>query len=153
MKIKLPAALTISAILLQAAGLSAHGITAAKRIDKAVIVDIRYDDGEPFSYSEVKIYAPGKDKVEYIKSRTDAGGTIAFVPNAAGTWRISATDDMSHGKELNIHVSGEDLSSDSNKAWSDARRHKITTAFLLVWAAVSTFLYIGARRKAAKIKQ
>ncbi|PKL35281.1 MAG: hypothetical protein CVV44_20940 [Spirochaetae bacterium HGW-Spirochaetae-1] len=129
-----------------------HGVTAASRIGRAVIVDIRYDDGEPFSYAAVKIYAPGNNKIEYMNSRTDADGVIAFVPKAIGTWRLTAADDMAHGKELQIEISDETLNKNSQGNWANVHKQKMISSFLLIWAVVSTSLFIGARNKRKELK-
>jgi|GEM_PF-668949 len=139
-------------LMMLAQNLYGHGVTAATRIGRAVVVDIRYDDGEPFSYAAVKIYAPGDNKIEYMNSRTDAGGVIAFVPKTKGTWRLTATDDMAHGKELQIEISDETLTKNSQGNWSDVHKQKMISSFLLIWAVVSTSLLIGARKKLKKRK-
>jgi len=123
-----------------------HGVTASARIGRAVITEIQYDDGEPFSYSPIKVYSPRSDKIEYQNGRTDARGLFAFVPDATGAWRISATDDMAHGKEITFRVRDLQLS-DTSGAWSDARKQKLVSAFLLIWAVAATSLYIGTRSK------
>ena len=139
-------------LLMLSQNLYGHGVTAASRIGRAVIVDIRYDDGEPFSYAAVKIYAPGNNKIEYMNSRTDADGVIAFVPKAKGTWRLTAADDMAHGKELQIEISDETLNKNSQGNWANVHKQKMISSFLLIWAVVSTSLFIGARNKRKELK-
>jgi hypothetical protein len=139
-------------LLMLSQNLYGHGVTAASRIGRAVIVDIRYDDGEPFSYAAVKIYAPGNNKIEYMNSRTDADGVIAFVPKAIGTWRLTAADDMAHGKELQIEISDETLNKNSQGNWANVHKQKMISSFLLIWAVVSTSLFIGARNKRKELK-
>ncbi len=124
----------------------AHGVTGAMRIGNAVQAEIRYDDGEPFSYSEVKVYGPGEGKTEYQNGRTDAKGVFAFVPDRKGTWRLVATDGMSHGKELSIDITDAALMKKSD-AWDSARRQKLFSGLFLIWAVVATSLYVGARRR------
>jgi hypothetical protein len=127
-----------------------HGVTGAVRIDNAVIAEIRYDDGEPFSYSQAKIYAPGSDRLEYQNTHTDASGVVAFLPNKKGIWRIVATDGMAHGKELEFDVKDEKLIQKTGSNWTEAHRQKMIKSFLLIWAVISTSLYFGARSKLKK---
>ncbi len=124
-----------------------HGVTGAVRIDNAVIAEIRYDDGEPFSYSQVKIYSPDNRKTEYLNSRTDAKGVIAFLPDKKGVWRIVVTDSIAHGKELDYEVKDGALPYKEGSNWSSARKQKLQMSILLLWAIISTSLYLNARIK------
>jgi hypothetical protein len=128
-----------------------HGVTGAIHMDSAVIAEIRYDNGEPFSYSQVKIYAPGNDRIEYLNTRTDAGGVVAFLPDKKGIWRIVASDGLAHGKELEFDFKDEKLIQKTGSNWMEAHRQKMIKSFLLIWAVVSTSLYFGARSKLKKI--
>lgn len=128
-----------------------HGVTGAIRMGNTVIAEIRYDDGEPFSYSQVKIYEPGNDRIEYLNTHTDASGIAAFLPNKKGTWRIVATDGLAHGKELEINITDEKLIQNTGSNWSEIHSQKVIKSFLLIWAVIVTSLYIGARNKLKKL--
>lgn len=129
-----------------------HGVTGAIHIGNTVIAEIRYDDSEPFSYSQVKIYAPGNDSIEYQNAHTDARGIISFLPDRKGTWRIVATDGLAHGKELKFDVKDEKLIQKTDGNWYEVHRQKLIKSFLLIWAVITTSLYIGARNKFNKAK-
>ncbi len=124
-----------------------HGVTGTVSTGMAVIAEIRYDDGEPFSYSQAKIFSPDNKKIEYLNSRTDARGILSFVPDKKGLWKISVTDGMSHGKELEINITEDLTGTKSVNSWGEARKEKLIKAFLLIWAVVATSSYIYARSK------
>ncbi len=124
-----------------------HGVTGSIRTGEAVIAEIRYDDGEPFSYSEAKIFSPDNKTVEFLNTRTDAKGVVSFIPEKKGLWKISVTDGISHGKELEINITDDMAGAKSLNSWGEARKDKLIKAFLLIWAIIATSLYFGARGK------
>ncbi|MBN2417886.1 MAG: hypothetical protein JXL81_00740 [Deltaproteobacteria bacterium] len=75
----------------------AHG-TDCRIIERAgtVTFEFFYDDMEPMQYSEVLVFSPHDDKVEYQNGRTDSKGRFSFFPEDSGTWRIEASDGMGH---------------------------------------------------------
>ena len=128
-----------------------HGVTGVVNPGRAVIAEIRYDDGEPFSYSPAKIYSPDNDKIEYQNSRTDARGIISFVPDKKGTWRLEVSDDTGHGKKLEFNVTDTDLlKSEGSGSWAMARRQKIIMSILMIWAVVATSFYLMAKGQLKK---
>ena len=62
------------------------------------------------SYAKVYVYSPNSKEtdVEFQNGRTDAKGNFAFVPDSAGTWRITASD-MGHKADLQINVTEEGI--------------------------------------------
>lgn len=78
-----------------------HGVTHGFIHGGAVAVKLTYSGGEPFSYSQVKVFGPGDDlDLEFQNGRTDARGVFAFVPDRPGTWRIVAWDESGHRSEV-----------------------------------------------------
>jgi hypothetical protein len=140
------------AFFLSAGAVFCHGVTGVVREGRAVIAEIRYDDGEPFSYSQAKIYSPDNRKVEYQNSRTDASGIVSFIPNRSGKWVITASDETGHGKELEYLVSEADKDQ-GNNAWAVARRQKMIMSLLLVWAVTATSFYFMVRKKLKKAEE
>ena len=49
--------------------LSAHGVVYQVKEGRAIVLRAGYDTGEPMSYAEVLIYAPGEEEVEYQNGR------------------------------------------------------------------------------------
>jgi len=87
---------------------SAHG-TDCRIIEKAkaITFEFFYDDREPMQYSEVLVFSPHDDKVEYQNGRTDSKGRFSFFPEAPGTWRIEASDGMGHMAKGTVDVAAE----------------------------------------------
>lgn len=75
----------------------AHG-TDCRIIEdaEAVTFEFFYDDKEPMQYSEVLVFSPNDDRIEYQNGRTDSKGRFSFFPEAAGRWRIEVNDGMGH---------------------------------------------------------
>jgi hypothetical protein len=141
-----PSIIFFMLFFLSAQSVFSHGVTGVVREGRAVIAEIRYDDGEPFSYSQAKIYSPENRKVEYQNSRTDASGIVSFVPNRSGKWMIAVSDETGHGKELEYLVSETD-NQQGNNTWAMARRRKMIMSLLLIWAVTATSFYFMARKK------
>jgi hypothetical protein len=139
------------AFFLSAGAVFCHGVTGVVREGRAVIAEIRYDDGEPFSYSQAKIYSPDNRKVEYQNSRTDASGIVSFIPKRADNGSSPLSDETGHGKELNT---GSEADKDQgNNAWAVARRQKMIMSLLLVWAVTATSFYFMVRKKLKKAEE
>lgn len=75
----------------------AHGLeyTVSETSGKPT-VDFHYSDGSPVSYTEVKIWSPDNDSIEFQNGRTDKNGRFSFVPDQDGLWRITTNDEMGH---------------------------------------------------------
>jgi nickel transport protein len=61
-----------------------------------VVITAEFDDGEPASYAQVKIYSPDGGQIEYQNGRTDKNGCFAFLPDRPGEWNITIVDGMGH---------------------------------------------------------
>jgi nickel transport protein len=86
-------------IVLATSGMAyAHGMSHEVTKKEAVMIAAEYDDGEPVSYAEVKIYSPEGGRVEYQNGRTDKKGRFAFLPDRAGEWKINIDGGMGHFK-------------------------------------------------------
>ena len=64
---------------------------------QAIIIKASYDNVEPISYAEVKIFSLEKKKIEYQIGRTDANDCFAFLPFSAGVWKVILSDGIGHG--------------------------------------------------------
>ncbi len=76
--------------------LAAHDLSHRVAEAPAVTVTITYPDGEPFSFEPFTIYTPDSDQ-PFQKGVTSERGTLAFVPDRIGTWRIRAAAADGHG--------------------------------------------------------
>ena len=82
----------------------AHGVEYEIQENKAAIIKVGYDDGEPMSYAEVKIFSPNNAKIEYQNGRTDRNGCFSFLPDVPGEWKIVVNDGMGHGVVTKIPI-------------------------------------------------
>ncbi len=103
--------------LLLARPVLAHGVGAGPVQTPKEAVHFYYATGEPMAYSEVLVYGPGDDKLEFQNGRADKNGVFAFVPDRSGTWRIVCNDGMGHRAEFKseVHLAGETKASEKIK--------------------------------------
>jgi len=120
----------------------AHGVVHEVNRENTVVIKVGYDDGEPMSYAEVKIYSPDNSKVEYQNGRTDKNGCFSFLPPRTGEWKIVINDGMGHGVVTRVPVKeikeGLEIES-SNHGLSLGQ--KLLIAISIVWGLVGTALY------------
>jgi hypothetical protein len=48
------------------------------------------------AYSQIKIFSPEDQNIEYQNARTDREGLFAFVPNTPGQWSFEVNDGQGH---------------------------------------------------------
>jgi nickel transport protein len=94
------ALLALPAALL-AGTLHAHALGHTAQPGSAVIVELRYADGSPFSYEAAEVFRPG-ESIPFLAGRTDANGRLAFVPDRAGDWRVRAFSEDGHGGDFTV---------------------------------------------------
>jgi nickel transport protein len=99
------ALLALTAALL-AGTLHAHALSHTAQPGSAVIVELRYADGSPFSYEAAEIYRPG-EAVPFLAGRTDANGRLAFVPDRGGDWRVRVFSEDGHGGDFTVAAAGD----------------------------------------------
>ena len=103
------AVLALPAALL-AGTLQAHSLSHTAQPGSAVIVELRYGDGRPFSYEAAEVYRPA-ESVPFLAGRTDANGRLAFVPDRPGEWRVRAYSEDGHGGDFTVTAGQEGPSS------------------------------------------
>jgi nickel transport protein len=69
----------------------------------AIVVTLRYANGQPFAYERYALYPAGKETPQQV-GNTDAQGRVAFVPDSEGKWRLQATSADGHGINLEFAV-------------------------------------------------
>lgn len=80
----------------------AHGVRG--KIGKGgIVVVAEYTSGEPMSYANVHISAPGA-KLPFQSGRTDSNGRFCFFPDSSGEWIVVVSDDMGHRLEVCVPV-------------------------------------------------
>ena len=98
------------AAALFAGTLQAHSLIHTAQPGSAVIVELRYADGSPFSYESTEVYRPA-ESVPFLVGRTDANGRLAFVPDRSGDWRVRAFSEDGHGGDFTIAATPDGESS------------------------------------------
>jgi nickel transport protein len=106
------AVLVLPAALL-AGVLHAHSLSHTAGQGSALIVELRYADGSPFSYEAAEVYRPAESS-PFLAGRTDANGRLAFVPDRPGDWRIRAFSEDGHGGDFTVAAAAEGGSSTSS---------------------------------------
>jgi nickel transport protein len=94
----------IVALLLLAAGPAAgHELHHTVVRGEAIIVRIEDDDGGAFAGQRYEVFREG-EAAPYQAGRTDVRGTVAFVPDRDGVWRIRAFSEDGHGVDFSFEV-------------------------------------------------
>lgn len=88
-------------VALLAGTLHAHGLSHSAQPGSAVIVELRYADGSPFSYESAEVFRPG-ETLPFLAGRTDSNGRLVFVPDQSGDWRIRAFSEDGHGGDFTV---------------------------------------------------
>lgn len=123
----------------------AHGVVYEVKEGKTVIIKIVYDDGEPMSYAEVKIFSPGNKDIEYQNGRTDKNGCFAFLPDQIGKWKVIVNDGMGHGVVTEAEVKEAMKIGVTHKGWP--RWQKLITGIGIIWGLAGLILYFRVRRR------
>lgn len=125
----------------------AHGVTASSITGETVAVHFEYAGGDPMSYAEVLVFAPEAKNgdAEFQNGRTDAKGNFAFVPNASGTWNISATD-MGHRAELSVAVTQDGTVQASSTAIGASQSLRIVLGISIILNLLCAALFMKQRK-------
>jgi nickel transport protein len=134
--------------ILAASGMAhAHGMYHDIAKKQAVVVAAGFDDGEPASYAEVKIYSPDGGEIEYQKGRTDRNGCFAFVPDRSGEWKITIDGGMGH--RINAaYLAGEVSAAprEPHPAGPWPKWQGIVTGLSLIFGIFGSLAYFRSRR-------
>lgn len=83
----------------------AHGVMGETG-KGGIVLQARYDTGEPMSYCKVRITAPNS-KLAFQVGNTDRNGRFCFFPDTQGEWNVVVSDEMGHRLEMVIPVKEE----------------------------------------------
>jgi nickel transport protein len=146
-----PAALLVAtAALLSPLTGSAHEVLHTVERGRALAVKAYFADGEVLAYTQYEVFSPSDAKIPHQKGRTDRNGYLAFVPDAAGPWRVKVVDDSGHGAELTVDAAasaGATGGSTGSSAVSSAAFILRPLAGLAVIGAIFVGLVLLRRRK------
>ncbi len=131
-------------ILLISTKLWSHGVVYDVKKEKAVIIKVTYDDGEPMSYAEVKIFSPDNKDIEHQNGRTDKNGYFAFLPDKPGEWKIIVNDGTGHGVVARISVD-EEMKVDTIQH-GFGRWKKLIVGMLIFFGLAGWELYFRVKR-------
>lgn len=92
--------LTLSSLLFVGVA-HGHALSHSAGVGSAMIVQLRYGDGSPFSYESAEVYRPG-ETMPFLAGRTDANGRLTFVPDQEGDWRVRAFSEDGHGGDFTV---------------------------------------------------
>lgn len=112
MKIIFPVA---ACVLLITTLVHAHELRRTVSHTGAVVIELSYADGSPFDFEQYEIYRP-EGGVPFQVGRTDALGRVAFVPDAAGTWRLKAFSEDGHGTDFTFETDATGTAAGSDQA-------------------------------------
>lgn len=79
--------------------LAAHEVAAVVRAGEALVVQLRYPDGEPFAFESYELFAGDSPRPRQT-GRTDAEGRVVFLADGDQAWRLRASSADGHGVEL-----------------------------------------------------
>ncbi|MCK5599958.1 carboxypeptidase regulatory-like domain-containing protein [bacterium] len=113
----------------------------------AVFIKITYDDGTPMSYSEVILFSPDKQDVEFQQGATDKNGCFAFVPDRVGQWKVVVSDGMGHGVSEIIEIDEGFIPRTSQRGWN--KWHKLITGISLIFGLTGLALIFRRKKKVA----
>ena len=125
----------------------AHGVEYEVKEGRAVVLKAGYDDGEPMSYAEVKIFSPGNKDIEHQNGRTDKNGCFAFLPDQPGEWKVIVNDGTGHGVVTKVEVKESMKIEATTKGWS--RWQKVITGISVIWGLAGLILYFRVRKRIA----
>jgi nickel transport protein len=80
---------------------AAHDLQHTITSGGAVVIELRFADGTPFTFESYEIFPQGTGTPIQV-GRTDAQGRIAFLPDRAGVWRLRAFANDGHGLDIDF---------------------------------------------------
>jgi len=115
---------------------------------RAIAVRAYFADGDCLAYAAYEVYSPADPRIPHQKGRTDRNGWLAFVPDAAGKWRVKVIEATGHGLDLEIDAATSALA----PAVPSGPRSPVAFVLrplvgLAAIGAVFAALYLGYRRK------
>ena len=122
----------------------AHGIDALP-IEGGRGVAVRYADGSPASFAEVKVRAPEGGAV-FQEGLTDREGRFVFFPATSGVWRVAVDDGMGHAVEVDLPFQVAAASEASPARTRATKSTALVTGIAVIWALFSSYGWWRARR-------
>lgn len=130
-------------LLVLAAPVAAHEVRIEQSTAAATVVRLSYADGQPFAFEAYELYR-AEANTPFQVGRTNAEGTLAFVPGSATSWRLKAFSADGHGVERHIQVAA---SPPSPPAGASAPRWTLALAGLGAILGIFGLIQLIARKK------
>ncbi len=93
-------------LLLLPLAASAHEVLLQVERGRGVAARAIETDGDPLAGAEYQVWSPADPGSPWTVGRTDRNGWLAFVPDAAGRWRVKVFEPGGHGLDTPVDVSG-----------------------------------------------
>lgn len=125
----------------------AHPAETRTESRQAVVVQLRFGAEEVARASEYQVFRPGASEA-FQTGRTDELGRVAFVPDQAGPWTVSAQARSGHG----LHAVSVEVEVDENGGIKASSRPPLTRsgdqlgALGLLFALLGLFSYFRSGR-------
>ncbi len=91
-----------------------------------VAAEFFYSDKTPMQYTEILVYSPKNEKVEYQNGRTDRNGRFAFLPETNGKWQMKVNDGMGHAVHATVIVNQVNPDSKNTGEISSKKRNEVS---------------------------
>jgi nickel transport protein len=137
-------ALVVTFALALSGQVRAHELIQNVTRGSAVVIELSYSNGSPFSHEQYEIHFEGED-VPFQTGRTDALGRIVFVPDRRGSWRVRAFSEDGHGMDTTVE-SGSEGAPGSARAVREGRTVRIVFGILTIVLAFMILFVIVKRR-------
>ncbi len=92
----------------------AHELLHAVERGNAIAVRAYEADGDALADAQYEIFSPADPRVAHQRGRTDRNGWLAFVPDAAGRWRVRVIADGGHGLDVTVDAAPPAATSSRN---------------------------------------
>lgn len=94
---------TLIMMLIVCGTLLGHGVDH-NQLSGGTGIQFHYANGEPLSDSDIQLFRPGENELEFQIGSTDAKGVFMFLPDTTGPWTIKVSDGLGHGKVVTIDI-------------------------------------------------
>ncbi|NPA57693.1 MAG: hypothetical protein GXN94_00210 [Aquificae bacterium] len=118
-----------------------HGLQVQVKQDRAVVIHIKYEEGQPFSFKEYTIYHSQEPEKPFAVGKTDRYGRVSFLPDRAGKWILKAFGEDGHGVVKEINIDGSMI---GTQASGQDRLLKVLTGVAVI---IGFFGAVGILRK------
>jgi nickel transport protein len=142
------------ALLLTAPAVAAHGALVEYRQVPGVVIEARYDTGQPMVGARITVYAPDNPTQPWLVGTSDEAGRFSFLPapELSGTWAVQARQ-AGHGALVHFQLSeavepGTEttlvIPATSVDPGGPAQRWIMALA--VIWGFIGTALFFARRR-------